>query len=76
MSQVTIYLDKETEEKMRKAAEASGMSRSKWLRSLIQRHTAEEWPEQVQQLTSAWPDFPDAESLRADLGEDAKREAI
>jgi len=74
MSQLTIYLDEETEKKVKKAAEASGVSRSKWIRDLIRRHTSKEWPRNIVELSGSWPDFPDAEELREDLPPASPRE--
>lgn len=74
MSQLTIYLDEETEKKVEKAAAAAGVSRSKWIRDLIKKNTLEEWPENIAMLAGAWPDFPEAEELRSHLSADNPRE--
>ncbi len=76
MSQVTLYLDKETESKMRASAKASGMSLSKWVASLIRQGTATEWPASVAELAGAWTDLPTAEDLRKDTPSDLPREVI
>jgi hypothetical protein len=34
------------------------------------------WQELVQELSGAWPDFPSAEELRANLGQDLTRESF
>ena len=64
MGQVTIYLDDEAETRVQEAAEANGVAVSRWVAELIREKTAAEWPESVRQLAGAWPDFPDAETLR------------
>jgi hypothetical protein len=73
MAQVTLYLDDETKERMRKAARDAGMSQSRWLAELVRRGTANEWPAEVRELAGSWPDFPDAEELRRGLGRDTRR---
>ena len=74
MGQVTIYLDDETETRMKEAAKASGVAVSRWVSELVREKTATEWPEAVRQLAGAWPDFPDAETLRRTQGQDVARE--
>jgi hypothetical protein len=76
MGQVTIYLDKRTEQRMRRAVELSGKSASSWVADLIRRQTAERWPEDVAALAGAWPDLPEAEELRRNQGTDAAREPL
>ena len=56
MSQVTLYLDAQTEAKLKAAAKASGVSVSKWVARLIQERTADRWPESVRALSGAWSD--------------------
>ena len=74
MGQVTIYLDDETETRMKEAAKASGVAVSRWVSELVREKTATEWPEAVRQLAGAWPDFLDAETLRSAQGQDVARE--
>jgi hypothetical protein len=76
MSQLTLYLDAETEEKLKAAAKAAGVSQSRWVADLIREKTATRWPESVARLAGAWTDFPTAEEIRAGLGEDLPREAL
>lgn len=76
MAQLTIYLDDRTEEKMARAAREAGLSRSRWVASLIEEKTATEWPEFVRRLAGAWKDFPDAEQIRSDLGIDVPRQKL
>lgn len=76
MAQVTIYLDDETEARMKRAADEAGVSRSRWVAEVIREKTATEWPESVRRLAGAWEDFPEVEELRAGLGEDAPREPL
>jgi hypothetical protein len=74
MSQITLYLDAETETKLKLAAKAAGVSQSRWVAELIREKTASQWPESIARLCGAWADFPTAEEIRTGLGEDAPRE--
>jgi predicted transcriptional regulator len=76
MAQVTIYLDEQTEQRMKRAAEEAGVSRSRWIADVIREKTAAEWPQAVRRLAGAWRDFPEVEELRSGLGEDAPREPL
>lgn len=76
MGQVTIYLDSQSEKRMKQAAKAAGMPVSRWLAELVRDEIREEWPPAVRDAAGAWPDFPDVEELRTDLRKDAKREAF
>jgi hypothetical protein len=74
MSQVTIYLDDDTEKRARAAADASGDSLSKWISGAIREKTATTWPQHVLDLAGSWPDFPLAEELRKGQKGDERRE--
>lgn len=76
MGQITLYLDAETETKMKVAAKAAGVSQSRWVADLIREKAATHWPESIVRLAGAWADFPTAEEIRAGLGEDAPREPL
>lgn len=76
MGQVTLYLDTETETRMKEASKAAGVSQSRWVADLIRERTATQWPESVVRLAGAWADFPTAEEIRAGLGEDLPREPL
>ena len=76
MAQVTLYLDDETKERVRRAAKSAGISQSRWLAELVQNGTADEWPAEVRELAGTWPDFPDARELRRNPGRDARREKL
>lgn len=73
MSQVTIYLDDETAEKARAAAQSRGVSLSKWIAERIQHGTLSDWPVHVRELAGAWSDLPSAEEPRKPRSLDAKR---
>jgi hypothetical protein len=70
VAQMTLYLDEKTKERVRKAAKAAGMSRSRWLVELVRQGTANEWPAEMGELAGAWPDFPEADELRRHSGRD------
>jgi hypothetical protein len=74
MGQVTLYLDSETEARLKEAAKAAGLSQSRWVATLIQEKTATEWPVSIARLAGAWADLPTAEELRAGEPEDVPRE--
>ena len=76
MAQVTLYLDDETAERMKKAARAAGLSRSQWLAQLVREQVAREWPPSVRELAGACPDFPLADGLRVDQPPDLGREKL
>ncbi len=76
MSQLTLYLDAETDARMRQGAQAAGISLSRWVADLIREKTADEWPQSIIELAGAWPDFPTREEIHASLGEDLPRENL
>jgi hypothetical protein len=41
---------------------------------LIREKVAKEWPPSVRELAGTWEDFPSAEELRSEAGEDVTRE--
>lgn len=63
MSQITLYLDDATEALLARAAQASGLSKSRWVAELIRQHAHDTWPAECIALAGAFPDFP----LREDL---------
>jgi len=76
MAQVTIYLDKDTAKKMRAYTKSNQISQSQWVASLICEKLQTEWPDAVAALSGAWQDFPTAEEIRADIGQDITRETL
>lgn len=76
MGQVTIYLDENTEQAMRTAAQSAKVSQSKWIAQLIQEKAGQEWPEEVIALAGAWSDFPTAEEIRKPHPKDIKRHSL
>lgn len=76
MSQVTIYLDENTDKKLRQAVERSGLSKSQWITRLIKEKTATEWPEAVREMVGEWQDIPEQEEIRTTMGDDSPREEL
>jgi len=76
MGQVTIYIDKETEEKMISSAKAANVSKSKWVSDVIREKVATEWPASIKELAGAWEDFPTVDELRSGDGKDVRRESL
>lgn len=77
MGQVTIYLDKEIENKMKHAARANQISVSKWVADLIRERISTEWPQDVANLAGSWrEDFPSLSEIRSIQGKDAEREDL
>ena len=78
MGQVTLYLDNETEDRMKLAAKAAGISQSRWVADLIREKTATEWPESIVKLVGAWADedFPSLEEIRQGTPPDSPRESF
>ncbi len=76
MAQLTLYLDDETESRLKETANSAGMSLSRWVANLIREKIASEWPVSVIELAGAWADLPTAEELRRDVPEDLPRETI
>jgi hypothetical protein len=76
MGQITIYLDDESEKRLRTAAKKARMSVSRWVASLVQEKTRAEWPASVRKLAGAWQDFPDLKTIRKTEGKDIAREPL
>lgn len=58
MSQVTLYLDDETDALLTAAAASAGESKSRWVASVIRKHAGLSWPAESRNLAGAFPDFP------------------
>ena len=73
MGQVTIYLDDETEKQARNAAQAKGVSLSKWVAEKVQRGARAAWPASVRELAGKWTDLVSTEEIRKRAGGDISR---
>jgi hypothetical protein len=77
MGQVTLYLDSQTEARMKAAAKAAGTSQSQWVAALIREKTSLDWPPAIARLAGAWADdFPTLEEIRRGAGTDLPREPL
>lgn len=77
MSQVTIYLDKDVEVKLKAAAKSNNLSVSKWIAGIIKEKIATEWPKDFVGLAGSWGDeFPTIEEIRSNSGQDCPRESF
>jgi hypothetical protein len=76
MGKVTLYLAKATQQRMKEAAKAAGLSQSRWVRGLIREKTTTEWPDSVVKLVGTWTDLPSLEEIRKGLPVDLPREPI
>lgn len=73
MSQITLYLDDETQALVAQAARANGMSKSRWVGEIIRKYAAHEWPRDCLQLAGQFPDFPLQDEPPCPAGEDMPR---
>lgn len=71
MSQITLYLDEETQELVERSAKAQGVSKSRWVAEIIRKHAGEAWPQDCLDLAGSFPDFP----LRDEPAEPAAKDA-
>ncbi|HQQ69847.1 MAG TPA: CopG family transcriptional regulator [Alicycliphilus sp.] len=70
MPQITLYLDDGIQALIEQAAQAQGVSKSRWVADLIRKHAAHEWPQECLNLAGRFADFPlrdDVAALPADL---------
>jgi predicted transcriptional regulator len=72
MAQVTIYLDAESERQVKRAAEAAGVSVSRWIAEAIAQRARAKWPDSVHELRGAWADL----ERPADTAADIPRESL
>lgn len=73
MAQITLYVDDETQSRLRETAARRGVSQSQFVAELIRQATAEVWPAEVLALAGSSSDFQLADALRAGMAQDAER---
>lgn len=66
MSQITLYLDDDLQALIDQAAQAQGVSKSRWVAGLIRKYAAHEWPQACLALAGRFPDFPLREAAQAE----------
>ena len=71
MSNVTIYLDDELEERLRQAAKDEGVSVSKLVSRMIAEKTINHWPMEFMDLAGSWADLN-----RPGFSDDLPRESL
>ena len=76
MSQITLYLDEQTAQRMQEAAASEGLSQSQWVARLIRARLDTTWPQHLQDLAGAWQDFPTLEEIREHEAADTPREPL
>lgn len=73
MSQLTLYLDDATQALVEQAAQANGLSKSRWVAEIIRKYAAHEWPEDCLALAGRFADFPLREESPVALPGDVPR---
>jgi predicted transcriptional regulator len=58
MPQITLYLDDATQALVDQAAQANGVSKSRWVAEMIRKYAAHEWPQDCLTLAGHFADFP------------------
>jgi hypothetical protein len=58
MSQITLYLDDATQALVEQAAQAHGVSKSRWVADIIRKYASHEWTADNLALAGRFPDFP------------------
>lgn len=58
MSQITLYLDDATQALVDQAAQANGVSKSRWVAEIIRKYAAQEWSTDCLALAGRFPDYP------------------
>ena len=74
MKQFILEVDEVTEIRINTAAKTAGISSQQWLKRIIDEQTITVWPDSVKALAGAWQEFPFAEDLRSEEGQDVLRE--
>jgi hypothetical protein len=76
MSQVTIYIDDDTEQRTRAAARAAGVSVSRWIAGVLRSRVGAAWPADVAALAGSWRPQDDGPACDAAGGSDLARESL
>jgi len=73
MAQITLYLDDATQALVEQAAQANGLSKSRWVSEMIRKYAAHEWPQDCLTLAGCFSDFPLREENSTALPDDVPR---
>ena len=77
MSQITIYLDDETDRLVRRQVKGSGESASRWIAEAVRLRARTEWPAEVLAVFGTWgDDVPEGAALRKGYGKDILRDSL
>ena len=77
MAQVTIYMDNNLEENVKKLAKSTGVSISKFISKKKKQKVSSSWDDSVRKLSGSWnDDTAFSEDLRSHKTPDIKREVF
>lgn len=76
MAHITVYLQNDIEDRVRKAAKRHKMTLNKWIAEQITKAVRDTLPASFLDAAGAVPDFPNLEEIRKGYGEDSPREAL
>lgn len=77
MAQVTIYMDNNLEENVKKLAKSTGVSISKFISNILEQKVSSSWDDSVRKLSGSWSDdIAFSEDLRSHKTPDIKREVF
>ncbi len=76
MSQLTIYIDDETEAGTRAAARAAGVSVSRWIADVLRSRVGAAWPADIAAFAGSWRPQDDGPDRDAAKGGDLAREPL
>lgn len=63
MTQIAIYIDDKLAERLDKAVQSSGKSKSKWVAEAISNSLQDQWPEGFFDLAGSWEDDATPEQI-------------
>lgn len=77
MAQVTIYIDNNLEEKIKKLAKSTGISISKFISNILEQKVKTSWDDSVRELSGSWNDDASfGKDIKNYKVADAKREEL
>lgn len=77
MAQVTIYMDNNLEEKIKKLAKSTGISISKFISNILEQKVKTSWDDSVRDLSGSWSkDAAFDEDIKSYKTADVKREEL
>jgi antitoxin component of RelBE/YafQ-DinJ toxin-antitoxin module len=74
MAQVTIYIPNDLESQIKAMASSLNISISKFISTLLEQKIKNEWSPEVKNIAGSWDDFPTLQEIRANQGQDVRRE--